>query len=496
MPIYNAITGLKKKRDRRNTTRKKRESLSSAVSSRMHSDQAMEAFDHYMLACKIFLRHLIIMCSARNSSREIVAFMRHLVLSCAVNLQKSICMVQLDSQLMDITPEAETTAGHSTKLKEVRLEDCANDDQITTMLDFMNLPEHVRVHCDYNSAPVKCYKFHREALFIYMLRKMNEGCTHNHLAGGDEFGGDDKRWGTGYKWMAFTCEAKLAPLVSPQALKLWAPHFPRFAEAIRLCLMKEKKRKDRHGNIQMHQCAEEEVGAAGEFNIFSFTDCTVYETCRPGSGPMRGSEATIDNERRPNWCIKQRAFYDGCHKGMEACVKVLTIYLPNGLTAALCGPTSGRREDKSMFKMGELDDCMMELCVEHHAGDLCCICGDIIFAGHWCCLRTAHVSSPTVAVTPAQSHANDNMCSAREFIECSCARAEVLFPLLTSKTAFKLDATAHLVMAEIRAMHVLTNTKTCCCEGAACAGTSGFQCDPPSLDEHLAMAKDLDGAFF
>jgi len=273
------------------------------------------------------------------------------------------------------------------------------------------MPEYIRVCYDYNCNPPKYYKFHREALFVCMLRKMVENSTHKNLAGGDEFGGDDKRWGTGYKWMVFTCEEKLASLVSPQALKMWAPHFPCFAEKIRQHLLKEKKRKDHHGVVKVIRCTEQEVGGPGEFNIFSFTDCTVYEICRPGSGPLVRSEATIDNERRPNWCIKQRAFYDGYHHGMEACVKMLTIYLPNGLTAAMCGPTSGRKEDKSMFKLAHFDDFLMRLGVDVHAGDLYCTYGDSIFNGYWHCLRTAHVAAPRMPITQAQSNINDNMCS-------------------------------------------------------------------------------------
>ena len=78
--------------------------------------------------------------------------------------------------------------------------------------------------------------------------------------------------------------------------------------------------------------------AEGDFNIFSLTDCTVYEVCRPGSGPI---DPDGPSDRREDWYIKQRAFYDGYHRGMEACAKVLTICLPNGLTGCLYGPTSG-----------------------------------------------------------------------------------------------------------------------------------------------------------
>jgi hypothetical protein len=51
---------------------------------------------------------------------------------------------------------------------------------------------------------------------------------------------------------------------------------------------------------------------------------------------------------------------------MEGCVKLLTIVLPNGITAAVSGPTSGKSEDKALFRMAEFDDYIKELCEEHH----------------------------------------------------------------------------------------------------------------------------------
>ena len=119
----------------------------------------------------------------------------------------------------------------------------------------------------------------------------------------------------------------------------------------------------------------------GDFNVFGLVDCTVYEFCRPGSGPDKPYDSGAP-KRRDNWYIKQRAFYDGYHKGMEACCKILTICLPNGLTVCMYGPTSGRQEDKTLFHLSELDNYLRDLCETNHDGDLYCIYGDKVFAGY------------------------------------------------------------------------------------------------------------------
>jgi hypothetical protein len=73
---------------------------------------------------------------------------------------------------------------------------------------------------------------------------------------------------------------------------------------------------------------------------------------------------------------------------MEAYVNILTICLPNGLTAAIYGPTSGRNDDRTLFHLSQFDDYLMQVCTEFHGGDLYCTYGDGIFAGNWYCLRS------------------------------------------------------------------------------------------------------------
>jgi hypothetical protein len=61
MPIYNPITGLKRKLARFETSRKKRETTCSTVSSRMLAQQAMEMFSGYMSAANLTLAFMLVL---------------------------------------------------------------------------------------------------------------------------------------------------------------------------------------------------------------------------------------------------------------------------------------------------------------------------------------------------------------------------------------------------------------------------------------------------
>jgi hypothetical protein len=192
--------------------------------------------------------------------------------------------------------------------------------------------------------------------------------------------------------------------------------------------------------------------------------------------------------RHDNSYNKQRAFYDGYHRAFEACVKILTICLPNGMTAAVYGPTSGRQGDKTLFCLAEFDDFLHDLCVQHHNTSLYTTHGDDIFAGNWYCLCTKHKPAPGLPLTLIQEEENANMKSVRELVEWSYAKAEQYWPMLVNRKELKrVDVNSDQVWAEIRVMYLLTNFKICELEGSTMTGTRGFGCPPPTLAEYLAM---------
>ena len=401
----------------------------------------------------------------------------------------AINLLILDSQLLDLDADHEDNSGFNKELLDITLDSFDNDDEceaktrftkqaITTIVGSLNLHDIVRIYY----APPRYYKFKVESLVIYMLRKMSTARTHCDLCD-SEFGGSSARWAIGYKWIVKRFDTTFARLIGPQALSIWAPQFPVFAEKIREYIQRDKERTDRDGNPVIRGMPLQRIGP-GEFNVFSVTDCTVYEVCRPGSGPANNNNGA---GRRQNWYIKQRAFYDGYHRAFQACVKILTICLPNGMTAAVYGPTSGREGDLALWRLAEFDDFLLGLCGQHHGNTLYATYGDDIFAGYWYCLRTKHKPTADLPLTPIQEEENANMKSVREMIEWSYAKAEQNWPMLNRKDTYKLEQDPDRVWAEIRVMYLLTNFKVCELEGSTMTGTRGFACAPPSLSEYLAM---------
>jgi hypothetical protein len=490
---YNAITGLKRKAARRDLSRKKRATQSSTVASRRYAEQAMEQFHCYIFGCQLQLVSLGIICNTPQlqGNQQARAFAVMLFLGASIYYLSAIHCLVLDSRLLDLHDHDEANSGFSKELQDITLESFDHDDEceaktrftkeaITSIIGALNQPDVVRLY--YAQPSERYYKFKVETLVIYMLRKMSTARTHCDLCD-NEFGGSSTRWAVGYKWIVKLFNTRFSRLIGPTALGIWAPQFPTFAEKIREYIQRDKERTDGNGNQIIRGMPLQHIGP-GQFNVFSVTDCTVYEVCRPGSGPANNNNGA---GRRQGWYIKQRAFYDGYHRGMEACVKILTICLPNGMTAAVYGPTSGREGDMTLFRLSEFDDYLRDLCAIHHNNTMYATYGDDIFAGYWYCLRTKHKPAPGLPLTPIQEEENDNMKSVREMVEWSYAKAEQNWPMLNRKETYKLEQEPDRVWAEIRVMYLLTNFKVCELEGSTMTGTRGFACPPPTLSEYLAM---------
>lgn len=491
MVLFNLFTGLKRRRPVADLPRKKRASLSSTVAARMEAEFAMDDHTIYMAAAQAGLMTVAILLQSGDiDTEEKVTLMEMILVGSCFFAACAIEMIKLDSSLMDLPDEIDSS-GYRMRLKDLTLLSYENDDQcreftrftkeqIRTIVSDFELGEYYYTYY-YSGNKWKYYKFKTETLFLYLLRKLSTGATHKHLAD-TEFGGDSGRWGLGYNSLIRYLDRRYANLVGPRGLTAWSPTFPYFAEIIREYITRDKDRTA-NGLPAIRNMPNNNI-QPGEFNIIGFTDCTVYEICRPGSGPASREQGS---GRREGWYHKQRAFYDGYHGGMEACCKILSVVLPNGLSV-IYGPTSGREDDRTLFRLSELDDYLMGLCQTNHGGDMYCVYGDGIFAGYWYCLRSRHIAPPNMPLTVAQEEENDNMCSARESVEWSYAKAESLWPLLNRKDVKKVDNNAgRRVFAEVRVAWLLTNLNICANEGSNMTGERGFRCAPPSIDEYLAM---------
>jgi hypothetical protein len=338
MVVFNAITGLKRKLSRRQTSQKKRDWCASTVSQRMYTEQAMEAFRDFMEAAGLALSLSVLALTMHGheqvARRELTKF---LLLTAGMFFSKALFMLRLDSQLLDLDPsieESEEGVGFLKELVDITINSFVNDDecqaktrftkeQLRIIIAGLDLDDVIKVYYSW-FRQLKWYKFKTETLVIYMLRKMMSARTHIDLAD-SEFGGDDSRWVCGYNYIVRKFDRVYQSIIGPTALRCWAPHFPYFAEIIRDYICRDKERTNRNGDPVVRNMADGYIQPL-QFNVFSFTDCLFYEICRPGSGPSHNYAGA---PRRTDWYIKQRAFYVGYQCGMEACLKILTILLPN-----------------------------------------------------------------------------------------------------------------------------------------------------------------------
>lgn len=283
MAVINALTGLKRKLTRYETQRNKRERGCSTVAARMYGQRAMEAFTYYLTGCYQSLI-LMVISIARN---EIDV---GCLLCCigAFFYTSAVQMCMLESYLLDFHND-EDDVGFSKELARITLDSFENDnecesktrfrkDHIRLLLQHSGLGDYLRLHYNPNNHRAY-YKFLVEELYIYMLRKMATGRTHKDLCD-SEFGECSGRWGRGYNHLVKLLDNRYYNTIGPAGLRLWAPHFASLAETIREFIHRNKERRDNQGNITYRGMPNAYI-APGEFNVFSMTDCTVYEICRP-----------------------------------------------------------------------------------------------------------------------------------------------------------------------------------------------------------------------
>jgi len=160
--------------------------------------------------------------------------------------------------------------------------------------------------------PVKLYSQYRhvfcsEELLLVVLFYLHYPCNTIDLTFKEIFGWDSWKVNLGVKIFSNWLLDNWSYLIYDN-MKYWLPSFPYFAERIRQ-------------KLESYGCYF--PSDPGVFIIKGFIDCTVYTSCRPGSGPT--TEGINSPRHHP---LIQRSFYNGW-KSFHG-VKWQTASLPNG----------------------------------------------------------------------------------------------------------------------------------------------------------------------
>lgn len=473
--MRNPLTGLLRKKSRRQTTRKRRSTFSSTPNERVASKIVLEHILMFTNMSVLFaaLAHRVVMLgnlqSARNfAQRSIFSFnvVHHLVL--------------VESSLCDVHANTETNVVFSRQPINVRISDFADDDEselwtrfrkdeLQDILNRLNLPENIHVpHFDYN------YEFNREELLIYVLCKIAYGLPHIVMTD-MIFGGDSSRWGKGYNFLVKFIDDKYINIINTNSLQFWAPHFPQFAEAIRrkLCAYWDKCNEN---DIYI----ENPYATENSTNMCGLLDVSMHRTCRVGSDPFGEGEGA---PRRPNAYIKQRAIYDGHHKchGLSA----LTISFPNGMSTVV-GIASAREADLTILTWSEVDDLIYNLCEANNL-PIYTLYSDKGFAGVWLCIRTPHRGTLMFPLNDRQCRENHVMKKIRVRVEWAYGEVKKFWKLVAKYLFFKLDENPELCLQHIRVAHLLNNFRTCY-RGNSLSDVTSFSLMPPSIEEYVSHA--------
>ena len=499
--MYNQFTGKKRKRSRYYTPRKKRAETCSTVEERTTAKNAMKQCQKFVEASRFqagFLSSFV--CNTIGQSPQLLdTVIGYIVLSCLAiilnsviqNLQDAFTCLILDAELLDLDDGVWEAAGYKVpRNRNIRIDKMFESDgiceqstrfmrdELRYLLDIFGLDEFIPVPQRTYVDTGKFYKFHREELLIYTLHKLSTRKTHKDMADSTAFGGSEVRWGKGYRWMIMYLDERYRHLIGPDGIQIWISKFPYFANAIYDYLKKPKQREEREISWN-HQGA----ATRDEFNIFGFMDCKAYACARLGSGPAHPHE---NAPRRDDAYYMQLAVFDGHHRQHD--IKILTIYLPNGMTAAVYGPVFGRHKDPTTLEWSGFDDALHDAqAAFFDDGRLYSAYADSIFRGYWQCVRTRHEPLPTLGIELPDALENENDCmkSARESIELGYSRPSRLFPHLDEREYAKLGLDAALTYAQVRVAHFLTNVITCLRRGNTCTGDRMFAIAPPQLDDYL-----------
>jgi hypothetical protein len=502
-PPRSALTGKIRRRAAKHTPRKRR-STCSTVEDRKFAKIAQNGMENHLFSANLAILISSLFLELSNctidelDSDEYFGYLTIGValLTCAINsFQIALSFAELESGLLDMEDEEWYTSGFCLPPGKARIDTIyINDDQalqdtrctkvqLRELLLLFDLDECVYVPQDRHNPFGRKYWFHREALIIYMLKRMHSRQTHKDISDNDvKFGGAHSRWTVGYRWIVMYIDNKFAHLIDQRALQMWVGQFPRFARVIYDYVRREKTRQDAAGNPYVLSLTHPFAPTRDNFNICSFMDCSTYEVCRVGSGPVSDE----DGARRPTAYNEQRAFYGG-HKKVHG-IKVLTLFLPNGLTGCVYGPCSVRENDPTLLRWSGLDNAIRQVCeMRFGPGHVYASYADSIFHGSYYCVRTRHRPIPAlgIALTPGMRQENAVMKSARESIELGYGFACQMFPLLKVREYMKLRADHDLCLAQVRVVHLLSNCVTCMRRGNTVTGQRMFACDPPSLDEYI-----------
>ena len=334
-----------------------------------------------------------------------------------------------------------------------------NKSQLKDLIQYFQMP--IKLYSEYR------HVFCTEELLLVVLFYLHYPCNTIDLTFKEIFGWDSWKVNLGVKILTNWLLTNWSYLIYDN-MKFWLPQFPLFAEKIK---------------GKMASYGYKFPTDADPFVIKGFIDCTVYSSCRPGSGP------TTDGVNSPRYHpLIQRSYYNGwkSHHGL----KWQTVGLPNGVYGIVLlisfiffillvtgmmfhawGPVSCRHNDnwtlgasEYLLKVGDLQrDCDTKYC---DYGDSAYWPDDFLQSKH----RGDNL-------TEEEKLENDLMSKCRQSIEWDYGHSGELWKRVSYMKGLKLRKQP--ICNIVSLCFLLTNAHVCM---NASQTSEYFNCKPPDIE--------------
>ena len=458
-------------------------------------EELLIAFVEHMEAASTCLEGIVSFVQSNELSYPVLLESAIIVFELEDKVQKykrnaSVC-ADLISELRDVDDATVNSRGYVIpQNKALRLEtffvnDCHCErhtkftrGELISLLDHLRIPEWIHAGS---------YCYHREELTIFTLEHLMGGQSFSRQADRQDFGGSVTRWLVGYwAFIHLIHERSSQLIVGPDALRMWVPYFPYFADKIYDCILKAHSTRPRNRNSTDGHLDHIDLPRREEFNICFNLDAKAAKIC-----PTDGSdqEPQVSPFRKPDSPEMQTVFwipYPEIHA-----LKMLGGQLPNGLWGFSFGGISVQTErppDDAMCSMMELDECIAEACVDKHERLYAGYTTDSMFAGWHLCLHCRHFPIPGFGnpLTEFQANENEVFIPEREIMDQLIGRTANLFPILDQWRHVSVLENGKNIIEEVQVIYFLANCITCLRgEGNAGMSLRGFDCSAPTLEEYL-----------
>lgn len=295
MPLYNPLTGNKRRRPTFETAKNKR-SIALDAEDRRVIGLAEKEIEHLYKAMMLSLLYMIL-CLLLAVFEIVDGEQEYLLIEATTALSQLINnrinqLLDYITDIVDIEEGEEPTRGQGLKPR-IHLSfvdfDGADDTkdetnitvpELTLLINFFQLNQAADVD---GFIRIEGYVFRPQEILLFACSKLKHGLPNTKICK-YVFGGDARKWTYALRWFYLRADGLITEKIDLRLLDSFRGHFTHFAEKISNLI--------RQGFQVEHEDGELVIQPGIDYNdhnnpfcIFGFLDCSNFRTSTPGTGP-------------------------------------------------------------------------------------------------------------------------------------------------------------------------------------------------------------------